>query len=65
MVTEANNIFGGSWLYQNMALTYKYIHVNNFCSILANHKLFKTIRKEWELFNLDNSLKTKLKLEAD
>lgn len=51
MVTEAKNIFDGSWLYQNMALIYKYIH----CNILLNCALFKTIRKEWELLNLDNS----------
>lgn len=58
MVTEANIIFDGSWLYQNMALIYIII-------ILLNCTLFKTIRIEWELLNVHNSFQDKLKFETD
>ena len=58
MVTEANIIFDGSWLYQNMALIYIII-------ILLNCTLFKTIRIEWELLKVHNSFQDKLKFETD
>lgn len=58
MVTEANIIFDGSRLYQNMALIYMII-------ILLNCTLFKTIRIEWELLNVHNSFQDKLKFETD
>lgn len=52
MAREANNIFDGTW---HIRIRHN-IQVHN---ILLNCTLFKTIRKEWQLLNLDNSFYNK------